>query len=192
MNNSDPSGELACNPSGNAPVLSVGLIDLSATHPQRAQDMGVNWVYDNTIGPLLSGLNGIYSVTLGASAAANAIYGGSLSALIAIWSTDPANGCSVSNLNSTCETSYSSWVSSSMGGAYTYANPAWVSDWVMKINLSQFFDVAIVNTLTYLVNQATGDVAGAAANSIISRAFNLVVNPSFTPAAYSTPCPGVS
>ena len=140
-----------------------------------------------------------YSVTLGADAVATSIYNGSVAALQAIWSADSANQCSVVRRSFTCEKQFSDWITTGgpsgiSAGVQIVGNNAWQIDWVEAVNGDEANKILIDSALTELINEGTGaGVDGIvpspynkAVDKIVSTAFGLVIDPTYTPASYTT------
>ena len=205
VNNSDRYGE--CSSGASAEPFSATLIEEGAgPNYECAQEEGVNWVFNNTLGPVLAGWYGLYSVTGGAADVASDIYAGSVAALQAIWSADPANQCAVDGPSFKCVTSFSDWVSNDdlggpsgePAGVYIADDNAWQIDWVSAVNGDEWNRILVDSALTTLLNYGTGSSVSAvtpspydkAINNIIAKAFGIVLTPTFTPASdtLSLPC----
>ena len=137
---------------------------------------------------------------------ASDIYAGSVAALQAIWSADPANQCAVDGPSFKCVTSFSDWVSNDdlggpsgePAGVYIADDNAWQIDWVSAVNGDEWNRILVDSALTTLLNYGTGSSVSAvtpspydkAINNIIAKAFGIVLTPTFTPASdtLSLPC----
>ena len=133
VNGSDPSGMLSCNPGRAAAPWSNGVLSLSQRNRVCAARMGINWLFNNTVGPLI----GILSATAKGAARelAVAIVTSTNAALMVIW-MDEFGFCG-RTLASGCDQSYSCWITSGLASPQLAIDPAWLLNWITRINMKQ-------------------------------------------------------
>jgi RHS repeat-associated protein len=190
VNNSDPSGMMSCNPQGAVAPWTPSLVALggTSTNPQFcASIMGVNWIWNNTLAPLINPYN--VGVQSQANMLAQHILTSTMAAVTAMWMDyKPYGGCvpTDAGTNFSCTTSFTSWMSTSPFTSTVLLGETrpWKT-WVLDITGAQLVAVVIDALAQAVVNYPAGTVGGMVASQLETV---LGFNPTVT--LPTAPCPG--
>jgi len=128
--------------------------------------MGVNWVWNNTLGPMVN----LYSVSTksGADAVAQMIVSSSEAAMQAIWFDNKANGqCSVDDVGVVkCGESFSSWIEGGFAAVDVADDYAWDFGWIERFNFLVVENGLVSEELFDYLNKPFGGLGGQIASII--------------------------
>lgn len=193
MNNSDPSGMMSCNLSRAVIPWNPALVALGrGSYPSFcAGVMGVNWVWNNTLGPLIN----LYTISNQSQATmlAKQIVNSTQSAMIAMWMDSYSySGCTPNAGGSgiQCSTPFSTWMSSDpfttedLGGTHPWTT------WIGDIVNAQVLGVLVLTAIQAIANYPAGNMGGQVASYLESQAgFNPVFTVPTAPGSTATTNP---